>query len=96
VEENKPWELARDEAQKGRLATVLYNLAEALRLLTVYLSPFLPTKSEEMRLQLGLSPLKPPLAQASRWGGIRPGTRIKLGKPVFPRVELPEEWQDVR
>ncbi len=91
VEENKPWELARDEAQKGRLATVLYNLAEALRLLTVYLSPFLPTKSEEMRLQLGLSPLKPPLAQASRWGGIRPGTRIKLGKPVFPRVELPQE-----
>jgi methionyl-tRNA synthetase len=91
VEENKPWELAKDEAQKERLATVLYSLAEALRLATVYLSPFLPTKTEEMRSQLGLAPLKPPLEEASRWGGFPAGTRINLGEPLFPRVELPPE-----
>jgi len=91
VEENKPWELAKDEVQRERLATVLYYLAEALRLVTVYLSPFLPTKTEEMRSQLGLAPLKPPLEEASRWGLIRPGTRVNLGEPLFPRVELPQE-----
>ena len=87
VEENKPWVLAKDSAQQQRLATVMYNLAEACRVLSVYLSPFMPTTCVLIRKQLGLGPTLQKLSKEVEWGQTKPGTPIIKGEPLFPRVE---------
>jgi methionyl-tRNA synthetase len=87
IEETAPWSLAR-EGRKERLATVLYNLAEAYRFVTVMLAPFMPGLPARVWEQLGLRD-RPELAtwEALRWGALPPGTRINRGAPLFPRLE---------
>lgn len=87
VEENRPWELAKDPGSRPRLGVVLYNLAETCRALTVYLMPFLPQTSERIREQFVLGPITRPCAEEVEWGQTVPGTRIRKGAPLFPRVE---------
>jgi methionyl-tRNA synthetase len=88
IDESEPWRLARDAAQGERLRTVLYYAAESVRLLTIYLAPFMPGATAKMRRQLGLPPLA---AGAWRdqtgWGGLAPGTPVERAQPVFPRIE---------
>lgn len=68
VDENQPWKLARDEAQVARLDTVLYGTAEALRNLSIWLTPFMPSACATMQEQLGLPPCVPVLGQIA-WSG---------------------------
>ena len=88
IDESEPWRLARDPAQGERLRTVLYYAAESVRLLTIYLAPFMPGATSKMRRQLGLPALA---AGAWRdetgWGGLAPGTLVERAQPVFPRIE---------
>ncbi|HNU94743.1 MAG TPA: methionine--tRNA ligase [Bacillota bacterium] len=92
VDEAAPWALARTDEGRRRLGTVLYNLAESLRIATVALSPVLIRKAVEIWAQLGLSG-EPSDAgwDATRWGGMAPGTRISRGEPVFPRFDTKAE-----
>jgi len=87
IEETAPWALARD-GRRNRLATVLYNLAEAYRFVTVMLTPFMPALPPRVWEQLGLLD-RPDLTTwgALQWGRLPPGTRIKRGAPLFPRIE---------
>ena len=89
IERNTPWELAKSKDNRKRLQTVLYYLAETLRLLSLYLYPFMPETAETMAAQLGLKDpfLKFKLSQDHHWGGMKPGTTIKKGKHLFPRIE---------
>ena len=87
VEENRPWVLAKDPQQRQRLSAVLYNLAEACRVLSVYLSPFMPTTCDAMRRQFGLGPISGKLSEETNWGQTRAGTPIARGDALFPRVE---------
>lgn len=89
IEEQAPWALARDSEQGARLAAVLYDLAEALRITAVALVPFLVETPERIYDQLGLDPASVRAAGACQWGSLRPGTPIRRGAPLFPRVELP-------
>lgn len=93
IEETSPWALARDEAKKGRLASVLYNLAETLRLTAVLLVPYLVETPEKIWAQLGLSGDVRALeyGQAKKWGGTPAGTRQRRGEPLFPRIEAAAE-----
>ncbi len=88
LEETAPWALAKDPAKRGRLNTVLYNVAETLRFATVLISPFMPGLPERAWPLLGLEE-RPDLHtwESLRWGGLPAGTVLKKGKPLFPRID---------
>ncbi|GAC1473413.1 MAG: methionine--tRNA ligase [Chloroflexota bacterium] len=93
VEETKPWELAKavrggDTGAEARLSTVLYTLAEAVRLVGAGLEPFLPDTARRITEQLGVDPTGAWL-QRLEWGGLQPGTRTGAPQPLFPRREDP-------
>ncbi|WP_040165990.1 methionine--tRNA ligase [Microbacterium gorillae] len=92
ITDNEPWALAKDEAQRGRLGTVLYTAAEGLRALDVLLSPVMPVATAKLWTALGvfdsLGALDAqPLRSAGEWGQLRPGTSVNGLAPLFPRVE---------
>jgi methionyl-tRNA synthetase len=90
----RPWELAKqrgaDQDAEKRLATTLYNLAEALRLAAFYLSPFLPAAAAAVDCQLGLSANdgQGEWTKATQWGGYPANTVLKPGGALFPKLEM--------
>ena len=96
VESTAPWSLAKTRKAEGadgpaeqRLATVLYNLVEALRLIAWHVRPFLPATAEGIDTQLGLQEVEAP-ADATVWGAYPAGARLAGGAVLFPKFELPE------
>ncbi|MBI3994400.1 MAG: methionine--tRNA ligase [Nitrospirae bacterium] len=89
VEKNAPWELAKDEKKRLRLDTVLYHLAETLRILAIYLFPFIPETAQRMAMEIGWpAPLDRALKPHDyQWGKLKPGRPVQKGKPLFPRME---------
>jgi methionyl-tRNA synthetase len=85
VEERAPWALAKTPGAAPALDTVLYNLAESVRLLTVALMPVMPTAMARARTQLGVDPITAPLAEELTWGRLPPGTRLGAVTPLFPK-----------
>ena len=92
IDETAPWTLAKDPAKKERLDTVLYNLAEALRIIAILVSPFIPHTTPKILAQLGLSSDQPlSLADAKVWGVLPEGTVVvKKAEAIFPRIEIVE------
>lgn len=92
IDETLPWVLAKDEAKKERLATVLYNLAEALRIIGVLISPFMPNTPVKIFEQLGVydEALKT-WESIKSFGALKAGTVTKKGEIIFPRVEFSKE-----
>lgn len=94
IDEQAPWALAKDPAKRTQLGNALYNLAESLRLLAVTLTPFLIHTPEQVWDQLGLEPAAVrtvPWEEAVVWGALKPGTAIRRGDPLFPRIEVQKE-----
>jgi methionyl-tRNA synthetase len=89
--QEKPWVLAKNESQKSHLADVLYNAAEALRIIAVLAHPVIPNATGEIWKQLGLrgTPAEQSLDQL-KWGQLKTGTLIGTIKAVFPRIEHQE------
>ncbi|MBW3594367.1 MAG: methionine--tRNA ligase [Actinobacteria bacterium] len=88
VEEVAPWSLAKDESNRRRLEVVLYELTEALRLMSLMLSPFIPRAAQELWTRLGQEgEVASHTFEAARWGGLAEGTKIVTGEPLFPRIE---------
>jgi methionyl-tRNA synthetase len=88
VEENAPWELAKKPEEKQRLDTILYNLLESLRFITIMIGPFMPKAASEMWSRLGLGAFDGvSFEQAEKWGGLPAGTATRTGDPLFPKVE---------
>jgi methionyl-tRNA synthetase len=85
VESNAPWKLAK-EGNQERIDTVLGTAAETLRICSVLLSPAMPAKCRLLLSMLGIRD-EPLLEQAQRWGLVKPGTKVKAGEPLFPRIE---------
>ncbi len=101
IEKTKPFTLAKDPANLPRVATILYNCAEALRIASVLLWPVIPGKIQELwarfgqdyTAQLAAAPATggvDHLAQWLTWGGLKPGTAIVIGEPLFPRYVPPK------
>jgi methionyl-tRNA synthetase len=84
VQDEAPWQLARDPAAGDRLDVILYGLAEGLRVVTVLLHPFVPDSAERLLAALGREDLS--LADA-RLGAVEGGARVGELAPLFPRVE---------
>ena len=93
IDETMPWVLAKDNAKKNRLATVLYNLLEAQRIISLLVSPVIPSAAAEMWKQLGLGDFatNAHLQDAQKWGLYPEGTKIAKGNALFPRYDLKEE-----
>jgi methionyl-tRNA synthetase len=92
VDETTPWNLARDPGGRPRLATVLYNLSEAVRILTIWCSPFMPLFPSRVWEQFGIDD-RPELhawESTEQWGQLPAGLQITRGPGLFPRVQ-PEE-----
>src|SRR5690606_19236890 len=92
ITENEPWVLAKDEARRERLATVLYTCLEGLRALAELLSPVMPESTAKLWHALGaegaLGELTAqPLREAGRWGRLPVGTEVSSLAPLFPRIE---------
>ena len=89
VEEVTPWALAKDEAQHRRLEVVLYNLADALRLLSLMTWPIVPKASSELWRRLGLEGEidARDLGKDGSWDLLPTGTRVTTGAPLWPRIE---------
>lgn len=85
VESNAPWKLFKKEEQE-RIDTVLNTAAEVLRICSILLSPAMPSKCWQLLSQLGVDD-EPSLEQAGKWGLVRPGTKVKAGEPLFPRID---------
>jgi methionyl-tRNA synthetase len=92
ITENEPWALAKDDARRGRLGTVLYTAAEGLRALAVLLSPIMPIATEKLWVALGAADtlgrlVGQPIREAGRWGVLPAGASVNALAPLFPRVE---------
>ncbi len=88
----EPWVLAKDEAQRERLGTVLYTTIEGLRALAVLLNPITPKATAKLwsALNTGIELAAQPLADAGNWGQLKAGVKLAELEPLFPRVEQEE------
>jgi methionyl-tRNA synthetase len=90
IDVTAPWTLAKSEAGQERLKTVLYNLAESLRIVAILLIPYLTSTPAKMFAQLGVA--KEQTAYESlAWGGSVPGSTVHKGEALFPRIDAEAE-----
>ena len=91
LESQQPWKLARDSSNRARLQQVLYRAAEALGQISYHLSPFMPHSAGEIARQLGLPSGVISHEQATTWETFLPGTAIRKGSGLFPRIVTTSE-----
>ena len=93
IDETAPWILAKDENKRERLGSVLYNLAETVRICAILLKPFLTGAAGRILTSFGCS------AEAGfdelEFGGLKEGTKIEKLPPIFPRIDIKKELAEV-
>ena len=87
IDENAPWTLAKDPTNRGRLAAVMYNLLETVRICAVLLTPFIPDSAEKIFDQIGACPCCRTWEKANVWGSLRPDVTVHKGEALFPRID---------
>jgi len=93
IDETAPWVLAKDEANAPRLARVLYNLLEVIRLTTVLLLPFTPESSEKAWAQIGADASICTWESAAAFGLLPSTVSVQKGENLFPRIDLKKELE---
>ena len=88
IDENAPWVLAKDmEANGPRLAHVMYNLLETLRVCAILLTPFIPTSAAEVLRQIGADAACSTWDSAAQWGSLPSTVAVQRGENLFPRID---------
>lgn len=96
IDETQPWVLAKDEAKRGELASVMNHLAESLRIVSIVLQPFMTQAPAKIWSQLGLQAGELTAWQSSRTFGMIPaGTKVVKDQPIFPRLEVEAEVANI-
>ena len=95
IDETAPWILAKDPAQAERLQAVMYNLAEALRIIAILIAPFVPVTAPKIYEQLGLGKPESFFMADAVWGKLATGTKVQKCEPLFPRIEVTEAGETV-
>ena len=92
AQKSAPW----SEKDEGILSNILYTLAEGLRIVAVYIYPFMPETGQEIWNQLGIKDKieNCNFKESIKWGGLKDGSEIKIGRQLFPRVEEKMESVD--
>ncbi|ATO49463.1 methionine--tRNA ligase [Brevibacillus laterosporus] len=94
IDETQPWALAKSEENKERLATVMYNLAESIRITSIMLQPFMTKTPAKIWAQLGVAEQESVLTweQAGEWGRLPVGIKVNRGgELLFPRLDVEQE-----
>ncbi len=92
IDETAPWVLARDDAKRARLATVLYNLIEVLRITLTLLTPFMPQSCAKGLDQIGIAPS---WERAGEWGVAPANATVFKGEALFPRIDAKKELAEL-
>ena len=95
IDETAPWLLAKSEADRPRLARVMYNLLEACRIAAVLLTPFMPETCEKIFKQLGAPAEVCTWNSVAVWGGMPAGSRVVKGEVLFPRIDVKKELEEL-
>ena len=85
IDETMPWALAKDEAQKEKLGTVLYNLLEGIRVLSALIAPLMPETAVKIAEQMNIEPATYESIQT--WGGLDAGVKVGTATPLFSRID---------
>ena len=96
IDENAPWVLAKDMETNGpRLATVMYNLLEVLRVSAILLTPFMPDSSAEILRQIGACETCSTWESAARYGSLPNSVTVVRGNNLFPRIDAPKALEEL-
>ena len=96
VDETQPWVLAKDDSQKAKLANVLYNLSEAIRIVSVLIQPFMPNTPKLIWKQLGVSEGEATAWDSAKtWGVLPADTVYTKGDVIFPRIDMKKELAEL-
>jgi len=93
IDETTPWILGKDETQKGRLGTVLYNLVESLRMISVLIVAFLPTTSNKINTQINASSIT--WDSLKSFDGTISGVKVNKGEVMFPRIDVEAKIEEL-
>ena len=93
IDETMPWALAKDESQKERLQTVLYNLIESIRIISVLISPFMPSTSAKIAGQINAGELSWESIQS--FGKTKAGVNVGIAEPLFVRIDENEKMAQI-
>ena len=93
IDETSPWTLAKSDADRARLAGVMYNLCESIRIISVLIAPFMPDTSVKIRTQLGLSSIED-WEESADFGKEKTYTVVK-GNIIFPRIDAEKELEEL-
>ena len=91
IQESAPWK----ETDEEILSNTLYTLTESLRIIAVHIYPFMPDTANKIWKQLGIDAdiSNVIFNEATEWGGIKPGTKVQKGEPLFPRIDLKKKFK---
>ena len=95
IDENEPWILAKDEAKKGRLAAVLYNLLDTVRRCAILLSPVMPHICPEIFEQIGADESVTTWEAAGKRHALSATVTVKKGRVLFPRIDIEKELNEL-
>ena len=95
IDETTPWVLAKDESNKTRLATVLYNLLDTIRIISTLLSAFMPTTMPSIWEQIGASKEDVSYENAAKFGVLPLDATVKKGEVLFPRIDVDKEIEEL-
>ncbi len=89
IDETEPFRMAKDEARRGELAAVMYNLLEAIRIIALFMAPFMPNTSAQVYKRLGLGNVHEitDIQAACVWGQLPCGNVVEKGEALFPRLD---------
>ena len=88
IDETAPWALGKDESKRARLAAVLYNLLESIRICTTLLQPVMPESCGKIFAKLGIGEELHTWEKAAQWGVLPADAQISKGENLFPRIDV--------
>ena len=95
IDETTPWILGKDESRKARLASVLYNLLEVIRITTTLLSCFMPTSMPKAWVQIGATENLITYENAAKFGVLPANVTVHKGDALFPRIDTDKEIDEL-
>lgn len=95
IDETMPWQLGKDKDQYDRLAAVLYNLCEVLRIISILIAPVMPETAEKIQNQIGADKSLCTWDMAGKWGMLPENLTVKKGEALFPRIDVDKEIEEL-
>ena len=95
IDETEPWKLGKDETKRARLASVLYNLLESIRVISALLAPFMPSTMPKVWEQIGASENDVKYEKLNKFGVLPENVTVHKGEILFPRIDVEKEIEEL-